>query len=115
MSLDEVAPPRYHTPSPTPVPQEDDLPFLSIQSQTYDQQALPAQDTEQVLHEDDLSRYTSQNRHIISPELELKLRKAHYLPEDDPDEVPAQEWQSRYGVGYFELKRLRQLYAKRIQ
>jgi hypothetical protein len=49
---------------------------------------------------------------MISPALEAKLIKAHYMPEDDPDEVSAQEWQSEYGVGYFELKRLRQLYAR---
>ena len=60
--------------------------------------------------ENDLSRYASRNRHLISPDLEYKLRKAHYMPEDDPDEISTQEWQSEYGVGYFELKRLRQIH-----
>lgn len=37
------------------------------------------------------------------------------MPEDDPDEITSEEWQSRFGVGYFELKRLRHLYSRQVQ
>lgn len=107
---EEVSPPRYHTPSPTtpiagPETENQAPPFSPSTSHQ-------SSFTELTLYENDLSRYASQHRQYVSPELELKLRRAHYMPEDDPDEISAQEWQNEHGVGYFELKRLRQLYSR---
>ena len=62
-------------------------------------------------HESDaLGHYAAANRKYISPELERKLRAASYGPMDNPDDISAAVWAERYGVGQFELKRLREAY-----
>ena len=116
MALDrDTAPPRYRTPSPNPqqTPLETVNPGSSTLSLVITGPLSPTDpETPALTNETELTRYASKNRNMISPDLEMKLIKAHYMPEDDPDEISAQEWQTEYGVGYFELKRLRQLYAR---
>lgn len=62
--------------------------------------------------DDELGLWANQNRGMVSPDLEQRLRDAHYFPTDNPDHIPAQEWRDQHGVGYFELKRLQELYAR---
>ncbi|KIM21493.1 hypothetical protein M408DRAFT_103437 [Serendipita vermifera MAFF 305830] len=52
------------------------------------------------------------NRDLISSALESKLRSAHWLPTDDPSEIPAEHWSTAYGVEFFELKRIQEAYAR---
>lgn len=65
--------------------------------------------------DDDLGRYATAHRSIISHGLEDKLRRAKYLPTDDPKEISADVWMSQYGVGRFELKRLQELYNQYVR
>ena len=112
-SLDDNIPPRYPTPSLTATSTSMDTESETTPATPSAMHPQPRFTTPVPmgsLEENDLSRYASQNRHLISPDLEYKLRKAHYMPEDDPDEISVEEWRSEYGVGYFELKRLRQLH-----
>lgn len=62
--------------------------------------------------DDEVGRWAAENRSLIPFELEQKLRAASYLPWYNPDEIPADVWENRHGIGYFELKKLRDLYAK---
>jgi hypothetical protein len=61
-------------------------------------------------YDDEIGRYSATHRDVIPRDLEEKLRRARYLPTDDPNEIPADIWLNEYGVRYFELKRLRELY-----
>lgn len=63
-------------------------------------------------HNDELGIWAEENRDMIAPDLEQKLRDAHYRPSDNPDEIPAQEWRDLHGVGHFELKRIQELYSR---
>lgn len=66
------------------------------------------------VHEDrDLAGWAERHRHKISLELQDKLRAACYLPLDDPDRLPVDQWQRLFGVGLFELEILRQLFRER--
>lgn len=62
--------------------------------------------------EDELGRWADEHRVYITPELEQKLRSASYSPWYDPDEIPADVWQRQHGIGHYELRRLRELYAR---
>jgi hypothetical protein len=64
------------------------------------------------VYSDTLSQFTSANRDVITPNLENKLRQARYVPTDNPSDMSAEEWSSRYGVGTFELRRLQELYDR---
>ena len=64
------------------------------------------------MYNTDLSKFCAANRDIISPGLENKLRAAHWLPADDPSEIPAEYWRNTYGVEFFELKRVHEAYAR---
>jgi hypothetical protein len=61
-------------------------------------------------YDDEIGKYSTSHRDVIPPDLEQRLRIARYLPTDDPNEIPADVWSSQHGVGYFELKRLQELY-----
>lgn len=63
-----------------------------------------------LLYDDEVGRWAASNRDHISPDLEQKLREAHYRPADDPKEITDKIWNDRYGVGHFELKRIQELY-----
>lgn len=67
---------------------------------------------EERIYNDDISRFCSANRDLISPTLENKLRAAHWLPSDDPNEMPAERWRTAYGVEFFELKRIQEAYSR---
>lgn len=62
----------------------------------------------------ELGRWAAENRSYIPIELELKLRAASYLPWYNPDEIPANVWRDRYGIGHFELRTLQELYARYV-
>jgi hypothetical protein len=64
--------------------------------------------------DDEMGRWVAANRDSISPELEQKLRNAHYRPVDDPKEISDTDWKEHYGVGYFELKRIQELYDEYV-
>jgi hypothetical protein len=61
--------------------------------------------------QDDLRRFADRHRSHISPELEDKLRVAHYRPSDDPSSVPESLW-AQYNIGVFELRRLQEVYDR---
>lgn len=63
-------------------------------------------------YNDIIGQYATANRDIISSDLERRLRMARYLPTDNPSDMPAEEWGTRYGVGIFELRRLQELYDR---
>lgn len=63
-------------------------------------------------YDDEVGRWAAGNRDSISPELEQKLRDAHYRPSDDPREITDNIWSDRYGVGHYELKRIQELYQR---
>lgn len=62
----------------------------------------------------EIGRFAAMHRGIISYELEEKLRRAGYKPTDDPREMPTEVWLGQYGVGHFELKRLREIYDSTV-
>jgi hypothetical protein len=64
-----------------------------------------------VQQDDELGRWAAENRSLVPDELEKKLRVAQYLPSDNPNEISPDVWRDTHGVGYFELKRLQELYA----
>lgn len=64
--------------------------------------------------DDEIGKFAARHRDVIPSELEGKLRRARYVPTDDPKEIPAAAWASEYGVGFFELKRLQELYDKTL-
>lgn len=68
--------------------------------------------SDSALHNDDIYQFCAANRNLISVALENKLRAAHWLPTDDPSEVPAERWRTAYGVEFFELKRIQEAYAR---
>lgn len=72
---------------------------------------MPVGDYKRVETDDELGLWANENRGVISPDLEQRLRDAHYLPSDNPDDISGQEWRDQHRVGYFELKRLQDLYA----
>lgn len=75
--------------------------------------ALQLQGTNGVMFiDDDLGRWAAANRDSIEPELEQKLRIAHYRPMDDPKQISDTDWKEQYGVGVFELKRIQELYER---
>lgn len=78
----------------------------------YSDMITPVHDSARVEMGDELGLWANENRTVISPDLEQKLRGAHYLPSDNPDDISAQDWRDQDGVGYFELRRLRELYAR---
>ncbi|KAG8822141.1 hypothetical protein FRC17_009645, partial [Serendipita sp. 399] len=57
-----------------------------------------------------LAQFAQENRSLITEELEMKLQRAGYVPTDDPDSIPEEEWKRDYGVTKFELARLRSLF-----
>jgi hypothetical protein len=59
-----------------------------------------------------LEDWAEEHRTLVSSELEAKLRNACYQPQDNPDRLPPALWQSRSGVGGFELQILRQLFRQ---
>jgi hypothetical protein len=63
-----------------------------------------------VFIDDEVGRWAAANRDNISPDLEQKLRNAHYRPMDDPKEIDVNTWKQEYGIGHFELKRIQELY-----
>jgi hypothetical protein len=65
--------------------------------------------------DDDLGRWAAANRDSIEPELEQKLRIAHYRPVDDPKQISDTIWKEQYGVGFFELKRIQELYERYVR
>jgi hypothetical protein len=65
-----------------------------------------------VQQDDELGRWAAENRSLVPYELEQRLRAAQYLPSDDPDEIAESVWQSVHHIGHFEVKRLREIYAR---
>ncbi|KIM23401.1 hypothetical protein M408DRAFT_332393, partial [Serendipita vermifera MAFF 305830] len=63
-------------------------------------------------YEESISQFCTNNRDLISPVLESKLRAARYLPKDNPSEIPAEYWRDSYGVEFFDLKRLQEAYER---
>lgn len=53
-------------------------------------------------------------RPLIPVELEAKLRRANYLPTENPDDIPEEAWLREYGVGPLELARVRRLYQMNV-
>lgn len=62
--------------------------------------------------QDVLFQFAARNRDLISLELESKLRVAHYLPTDNPSDLSTDIWQSQYGVGLFELRRVQEAWQR---
>lgn len=88
------APPTYTSPAPY---QPFNAPVLAPQPPITD---------------DDIGRYAAAHRDVIPLTLENKLRDACFSPGDNPDDISPETWAARFGVEAFELKRLRQLYAR---
>jgi hypothetical protein len=61
-----------------------------------------------------LSEFAGENRDLIPEELESKLMKVGYLPSDDPDVIPQEEWVKLYGVSRVELMRIKQLHTRLV-
>ena len=57
-----------------------------------------------------LAAWARTNRAQIPPILEAKLAAAGYVPMDNPDIIPEEEWSREYGFTNFELSRTRGLY-----
>lgn len=68
----------------------------------------------EAVYNDVIGQYAAANRDVINSDLERKLRAARYLPTDNPSDMPAEEWGTRYGVGTFELRRLQELYDRYV-
>lgn len=62
----------------------------------------------------DIRSFCAANRDLVSPALESKLRAAHWIPTDDPSEIPAEHWSTAYGVEFFELKRIQEAYDRYV-
>jgi hypothetical protein len=67
------------------------------------------------LIDDEVGRWAAANREKIGPELEQKLRVAHYRPVDDPKQIDDTVWKEQYDVGVFELKRIQELYERYVR
>lgn len=59
-----------------------------------------------------LAEFANENRDLIPEELESKLMKVGYLPGDNPDAIPPDEWVSLYGVSRVELVRIKQFHER---
>ncbi|CAG7850097.1 SubName: Full=Uncharacterized protein {ECO:0000313/EMBL:CCA71987.1} [Serendipita indica DSM 11827] len=67
---------------------------------------------EEVAEETGLAQWARIHRTQIPARLEAKLASAGYVPTDNPDGIPEEEWLQEYGVTKFELARVRALYQK---
>ncbi|CCA74896.1 hypothetical protein PIIN_08866 [Serendipita indica DSM 11827] len=59
-----------------------------------------------------LEDFARVHRAEVSEELEQKLRRANYLPSDDPDAISDEVWEREYAVDARELEVLRRLYQR---
>ena len=59
--------------------------------------------------QDTLTAWADAHRNEVSPELEESLRKAGYLPGQDPDRISTEQW-SNLGIGPFSVQVLRDIY-----
>jgi hypothetical protein len=62
----------------------------------------------------ELAQFANANRHVINESLEAKLQAAAYLPTDDPSHLTPEQWRNEHGVTRLELRRLQDLYARRV-
>ncbi|KAG8838201.1 hypothetical protein FRC18_005699 [Serendipita sp. 400] len=60
---------------------------------------------------DAVGQFSNNYRYLITPVLEGKLRTSGWLPTTDPDNISAEDWQTRYGVDAAELAKLKEAYA----
>jgi hypothetical protein len=60
----------------------------------------------------ELAEFANANRDVINQSLEARLQAAGYLPTDDPNDLPPEEWRNEHGVTKLELNRLKNLYAR---
>ena len=67
---------------------------------------------EEITYEDGIAGFCAANRDLISPELEVKLRAAQYLPESNPSDISAKLWRTLHRVGFFELRQLQRAYDR---
>ena len=67
---------------------------------------------EETAEETGLAEWARTHRAQIPARLEAKLAAAGYVPTDDPNSIPEEEWLREYGVTKFELSRIRALYQK---
>ena len=58
-----------------------------------------------------LADWANANRNYISPDVETRLARAGYQPDDDPDILTEEEW-TEHGITKFQLIRLREIYAR---
>ncbi|KAG8827487.1 hypothetical protein FRC19_002940 [Serendipita sp. 401] len=61
---------------------------------------------------DAMSIFAFQHGDLITPDMEEKLRRAKYRPDDDPREISEEHWKSSYGIDHFELKRLQEAFDR---
>jgi hypothetical protein len=59
-----------------------------------------------------LAEFANENRDLVPEELESKLMKVGYLPGDNPEVIPLEEWISLYGVSRVEFVRIQQFHER---
>ena len=99
--------------NPPPIYRDEDNNMAQIAPSERTTRVQPEEEAERARQYDvRIADFCATNRDLISHSLERKLHAARYLPEDDPNDVPAEYWHNTYGVEFFELRRLQTAYER---
>jgi len=110
-----LPPPAYETPAPNrrSTGGQRERAVVADTRDPFDPNRESLNDTaDAMIYNTEMHQFCAANRDIISLMLERKLCAAHWLPTDDPGEMPAEHWRNTYGIEVFELKRVQEAYTR---